>query len=46
MVMKKRRLNQGYGFCPKCGKEMPIAVPPYLREGLRKQGRLCECGKK
>jgi hypothetical protein len=41
IIMKKKKLRTY--LCDKCGKELPITVPPYLREGLRKQGRLCEC---
>jgi len=40
--IKRKKLKKH--LCDKCGKELRITVPPYLREGLKRNGQLCECG--
>jgi len=42
MQGKIKKLHKN-GHCKKCGRELPICVPPYLRPALKEQGRLCDC---
>jgi len=41
MQVKKKKLKTH--LCPHCNRELAICVPPYLREGLRKNNAICEC---
>jgi len=41
--MKAKRKKIKTHLCEKCGKELAISVPQYLREALRRNGTICEC---